>query len=202
MPKKLAKWEQFEQLANPNDQGVSRWVTFEEWEKIGLSTNNGCQWCQKDRGVGEKYSFEKQYDVINGHRRVSAIRLTGLKVKKTDAEFRDHSIPVSIRKRIIAQHSAILHIHSQNECDHKDGRYSNKNLTLNDFQCLSKAENDAKRQHCKNCRSTGCRFRASVLGYSVDYIAGDEHSNNCIGCYWYDPIQFNKIISQNFKVAI
>lgn len=192
----------FIELAQPDENGISRWVFYHEWATIGLSTSNGCQWCQKDRGVGEEYLFEKQYAVINGHRRVSAIRLMGLKVKKTDAEFRDHSIPTNIRKMIIAQPSAILHVHSQNECDHKDGRYSNKSTELKDFQCLSKAENDAKRQHCKVCRETGCRFRASALGYSVDYIAGDERADNCIGCYWYDPIQFNKIISQNFKGII
>ena len=192
--------EKFIELASPNEKGESNWVTYSEWERIGLKHDNGSQWCQTDRGVGIKYTFEKQYSTINGRRRVSAIRLTGLKTNKTDSNYRDHSIPRTIQQMVINRPSTILYVHSQNECDHKDGRYSKKATDIDQFQCLSKAENDAKRQHCKNCRKYNKRFDAKVLGYKIGWIKGNENSNFCEGCYWYDPYKFNEVISSNAKI--
>ena len=140
------------------------------------------------------------YSTINGRRRVSAIRLTGLKTNKTDSNYRDHSIPRTIQQAVINRPSTILYVHSQNECDHKDGRYSEKATDIDQFQCLSKAENDAKRQHCKNCRKYNKRFDAKVLGYKIGWIKGNENSNFCEGCYWYDPYKFNEVISNNAKI--
>ena len=67
---------------------------------------------------------------------------------------------------------------------------------MDDFQALSKAANDAKRQFCKECRRTGIRYDAKKLGYPVSYYEGNEQHNGnedvCIGCFWYDPIEFRK----------
>ena len=91
------------------------------------------------------------------------------------------------------------------ECDHKDGMKNDLSVAikesqkLSDFQALSKAANDAKRQHCKNCRTTGERYDAKRLGYKVSFTHGDEHSKVCVGCYWYDPKKFNEEISSSFE---
>ena len=69
---------------------------------------------------------------------------------------------------------------------------------ISDFQPLSKAVNDAKRQHCKECIQTGKRYDAKRLGYKESFIVGDENSSSCPGCYWYDPVKFNEIISKDF----
>ena len=132
----MTQAEKFIELASPNKDGKSRSVTFDEWTAIGLRHDNGSQWCQTDRGVGKDYTFEKQYAIINGHRRVSAIRLTGLKKNKSDANYRDHSIAPNIRKIVINRPSAILYIHSQNECDHKDEYYDDYG---NEYQVLGLA---------------------------------------------------------------
>jgi len=42
-----------------------------------------------------------------------------------------------------------------------------KTQTLEDFQPLSKAANDAKRQFCKECRRTRKRFDAKLLEYPM-----------------------------------
>ena len=69
-----------------------------------------------------------------------------------------------------------------------------------DFQPLSKTANNAKRQHCKICRETGKRFDATRLGYSVKQYKGNQkYEGSCIGCYWYDPLMFNKKVSKDFK---
>ncbi len=188
--KNLAKWEQFENLANPNANGISRWVSREEWEAIGLKHTNGGDWNRSDGPLAKKYKIEKQY-TTKGIRKIAAIRLNGFNTEK----IRSHIINPTIREKIISQPSAILYVHSQNECDHKDGRYTEDTSTIDAFQCLSKAENDAKRQHCKNCRNTGKRFDARVLGYSKGWIEGTEDSDFCKGCYWYDVHKFNEVIS-------
>ncbi len=44
------------------------------------------------------------------------------------------------------------------------------------------------------------RFDARVLGYSVaQWIGGQEYHGSCIGCYWYDPFEFNQKISVNYN---
>ena len=72
----------------------------------------------------------------------------------------------------------------------------NEDQRLEDFQPLSKAANDAKRQFCKECRRTGIRYDAKKLGYPMSYYKGAaEHHNEpnaCEGCYWYDPLEFKK----------
>ena len=71
--------------------------------------------------------------------------------------------------------------------------------SLDDFQPLSKAANDAKRSHCTACKASGKRYDATRLGYSVSFTKGDFNTANCQGCYWYDPIKFNKEISKNYN---
>ena len=76
----------------------------------------------------------------------------------------------------------------------------NEDQQLSDFQPLSKAANDAKRQYCKECRRTGIRYDAKKLGYPISYYAGGPNHNMeedaCVGCYWYDPLEFKKHLKQ------
>ena len=91
---------------------------------------------------------------------------------------------------------------SKPEIDHKNGWKNDVRVMtpatqrLEDFQPLSKAANDAKRQFCKECRKTGKRFDARRLGYPVGWYAGGEahvgDTDGCIGCFWYDPIEFRR----------
>ena len=64
---------------------------------------------------------------------------------------------------------------SNPEVDHKNG-WKNDLAVMNpitqkleDFQPLSKAANDAKRQHCKECKRSGIRFDARRIGYPLAY---------------------------------
>ena len=95
---------------------------------------------------------------------------------------------------------------SNPEVDHKngwknDGAMNIKTQKLEDFQPLSKAANDAKRQFCKECRRTKKRFDAKKLGYPMSFYDGDENhvgdEKGCIGCFWYDPIEFRKHLKKS-----
>ncbi len=88
------------------------------------------------------------------------------------------------------------------EIDHKDGRKNNHELSnlaeqkMIDFQPLSKAANDAKRQICKRCKETNKRWSAkNIKGNPYDFYDGDENYSlelGCKGCYQYDPVEYRK----------
>lgn len=162
-----------------------------------FKSNNGCQWARK----GSK--LDKNYNLIRIHaneiglkgNRVIAIRTEGF--RKT---IENHSIPKEVKKYLKEKPCAVLGILTTDiEIDHKNGKYNTNKYNKEDFQPLTKAANDAKREHCKKCNTTRQRFKASTLGYSIDYFKGNEKSETCEGCYWNDPQKFNQIISANFK---
>jgi len=46
----------------------------------------------------------------------------------------------------------------------------------------------------------GKRFDATRLGYMTSQWVGDkEYKGSCIGCFWYDPSEFNAQVSSKFK---
>lgn len=162
-----------------------------------FKTTNGMSWCRSDSSyLGKKYNIER----VQAHGSTYSIRMDGFK-KAIQAG----AIRKDIRETIKSRRCAILDVKSIIECDHKDGIKNDLSVAdvnqqkLSDFQALSKAANDAKRQHCKKCRDTGVRYDATNLGYAVPYTHGTKSSKSCIGCYWYDPKQFNKEISESFE---
>jgi len=45
-----------------------------------------------------------------------------------------------------------------------------KTQLLSDFQPLSRAANDAKKQFCKECKKSGMRYDATKIGYPVSVV--------------------------------
>lgn len=161
-----------------------------------FKSNNGCQWARKGSKLDKKYNLVRYHANELGLKgnRVIAIQTQGFR-----ETVENHSIPTAIRNALKNTPCAVLGvITSDMEIDHKNGKYDIEEYGNNDFQSLTKSVNDAKREHCKRCNASGCRFKASLLGYGVDFIEGDENSPTCQGCYWYDPQEFNRVISANF----
>lgn len=179
----------------------SREVRISELKNIhpGFESTNGCQWARSDGSyLGKKYKIKRPK--VNG--KVFAIQLDG---PNSNSIKNYRSIRPDIRDSIAKQRCVILDVGSNIEVDHKNGRYNElSNISLEkqkieEFQPLSKAANNAKRQHCKDCIRTGKRYDARRLGYKEGWIVGDENTSHCSGCYWYDPKKFNKIISRDYK---
>ena len=197
----MTKTELFLQLANPNKDGISRWVNVSEFvgEYAGLKFGNGASWARKESTLAKKYTIEFDKSITAGNS-IDRLRLTGF----NNGDYTQH-IRADIKKAIGAQRCVVLGT-SNPEIDHKNGMKNedrvmrNENQKLSDFQPLSKAANDAKRQFCKECRKTGIRYDAKKLGYPMSYYAGEAKHNMeedaCIGCYWYDPIEFKKHLKQ------
>lgn len=195
------KTELFLELARPDNNGVSRWVNTTEFvgEYADLKFGNGTSWARKESVLAKKYVIELDKSITPGNR-TDRIRLNGF----NNGDFSQH-IRADIKREISARRCVVLGT-SKPEVDHKNGMKNegrvmrNEDQRLSDFQPLSKAANDAKRQYCKECRRTGIRYDAQKLGYPMSYYAGGaEHhgeENACVGCYWYDPIEFKKHLKQ------
>lgn len=197
------KIELFLELAQPNEEGISRWVSVDEfqWKYVGLVFWNGRDWARDDGKLWQKYIIEVD-KTITSWNRVDRIRLAWLNLESIG----DNSIRADIKRAIKQQRCVVLGTawkqHKQIETDHKNGFKNDPRVMniqtqrLDDFQPLSKAANDAKRQFCKECKRTGKRYDAKLLWYPVSFMHWDENHdlspNGCVGCFWYDPIEFRK----------
>jgi RNase P subunit RPR2 len=205
MSKDKTKTELFLELAKPDAQGCSKWVDVSEFigEFKELKLGNGGSWCRKESTLARKYMIEFDKSKTSGNS-IDRIRLVGF----NDEDIGNQTIRTDIKKEIKNKRCVILWT-SGVEVDHKDGRKDNLNVMstltqkLSDFQPLSKAANDAKRQFCKECKRTGLRFDAKNLGYPISTIKGDLKYNvsvGCSGCFWHDPIEFrSKLIFKENK---
>ncbi len=197
----MTKTELFIKLAQPDENGVSRWVDISEFvgEYACLTFGNGASWARKESMLARKYVIEFDKSITPGNG-IDKIRLNGL----NNGDYSQH-IRADIKRTIRAQRCVVLGT-SNPEVDHKNGMKNedrvmrNEDQRLEDFQPLSKAANDAKRQYCKECRRTGIRYDAKKLGYPMSYYKGGATHNNeenaCEGCYWYDPIEFKKHLQE------
>lgn len=202
MSKGKTKIELFEELAGVDKNGCSRWVSVDEFvgEYQGLQLLNGAGWSRDDGPFGRKYQIERDKSRTPGNR-TDAIRTVGFAVDGTYKSYIDPEI-----KRVIQAQRCVVLGTSNPEVDHKNGMKNedrvmrNENQRLSDFQPLSKAANDAKRQFCKECKRTGKRYDAKQLGYPMSFYQGGMYHNNkedgCVGCYWYDPIAFRKHLQE------
>lgn len=184
----------FLKLAAPNADGFSRRVHVSEFtgEYAGLAFGNGASWARDDGGLAKAFNVRR----IHEKGRVAAIELHGFKKNPINK-----AVPPDIAAEVRKGRCAVLGVGNV-EVDHKDGRRDDPRLQdpsrvrLEDFQPLSKAANNAKRQHCKNCRETGRRFDATRLGYAIaQWVGNGEYRGTCVGCFWHDPRRFNREVS-------
>ncbi len=197
----MTKTELFLKLAAPDKNGVSRWVYVSEFvgEYADLTFGNGASWARKESTLAKKYNVEFYKKDTPGNS-IDRIRLNGF----NNGDYSQH-INASIKREIKSRRCVVLGT-SNPEVDHKNGMKNearvmkNEAQRLSDFQALSKAANDAKRQFCKECMRTGIRYDAKQLGYQMSYYKGGAKHNNeenaCIGCYWYDPIEFRRHLQE------
>lgn len=182
-----------------DDNGCSEMIFIEDLIRDHgdkFKSNNGCQWARKGSKLDKRYILTRFHakDLGGKGNKVVAIQVSGFR-----ETIENHSIPEQVKQNLKNTPCAVLGvITSDMEIDHKNGKYNSEEYEEKDFQSFTKSVNDAKREHCKRCNTNGYRFKASILGYSVDFIEGDENSPTCQGCYWYDPQAFNRTVSANY----
>lgn len=199
----MTKIELFLKLARPDDDGVSRWVSVDEFvgEFKELKLGNGGSWCRKSSALAKKYvvEFDKTQSTGNS---IDAIRLNGFNENETF----NQAISSEIKKYYKDKPCVMLGIigtseNTKIEIDHKEGTKNSQRVSnistqkLEDFQPLTKAANDAKRQICKRCQETDKRFDATCIkGFPMPYYRGNSSlkESGCIGCYQYDPVAYRE----------
>lgn len=196
----MTKNELFLELAKPDEHGKSRWVLKTEFtgKYSELYFENGASWARKESTLARQFILEFNKSLTPGNR-VDAIRLNGFNTSDENGFMQ--TISSSIKKEIKAKRCVVLGT-SNPEVDHKNGMKNEARVMkgegqdISDFQPLSKAANDAKRQFCKECRRTGIRYDAKKLGYPMSYYEGGSthkgQEKDCVGCFWFDPIEFRK----------
>jgi len=200
----MKKHELFIQLAEPNEDGISRWVNTSEF--VGtysvLELLNGLSWGRKSSTLARTYNVETDKTVTAGVK-IDRIRLNGFNTSQASSI--SQSIRADIKREIASKRCLVLGTNRscdhKVEVDHKDGRKDDLNVmntstqSVDDFQPLSKPANDAKRQFCIECKDTGYRYDAKKLGYTVSVTEGSlvyEDELGCTGCFWYDPVAFRQ----------
>lgn len=202
----MTQKELFLELAIPNDKGKSRWVSTSEFvdKYKDLQLGNGGSWCRASSSLVKEYEVELDKNITPGNS-IDRIRLKGFNTKKNF----NQNIRKDIKDFYKTQKCVMLGVNgiSENtkiEIDHKDGRKNDHRISnlerqkLSDFQPLSKAANDVKRQICKRCRETNKRWSAkNIKGNPYDFYIGDENYSEelgCKGCYQYDPVEYRKVV--------
>lgn len=177
-----------------NEEGYSQVALVEDLIKLcpDFRTKNGCDWARSDVSwLGKQFNIER----IKKKGKVYSVQLRGFKEKD-----KIHTIPSTVKAALKGKPCVLLGTTTNTEIDHKDATYTTNNLSVEDFQVLHKSVNDAKRQHCKNCRETDIRFDAKTLCFPAAYTKGSKSlkENGCEGCFWYDIQAFIKEMTKNY----
>ncbi|MDR0911868.1 MAG: hypothetical protein LBM96_04610 [Methanobrevibacter sp.] len=199
-----SKKDLFLELAKPDENGFSRWVSVEEF--VGkykrLTFGNGGDFIRKSSQLAKEYNIQKDNTQTSGNK-IDRIRLFGY----NEEEHFNQIISPLIKDFYKNKNCVMLGVNGKSEntiieIDHKDGRKDNLRVSnkdtqkKEDFQPLSKAANDIKRQICKRCKETDKRWDAkNILGNPYSFYKGDETYNEelgCVGCYQYDPVAYRK----------
>ncbi len=187
----MTKADLFIELAQPNHEGVSRWVSVSEFvgKYKSLKLGNGGSWCRASSTLAKKFNVEFNKKLSPGTS-IDAIRLNGYKIE----EVFNQVIRKDIKDFYKEQRCVMLGVKgfSENtkiEVDHKDGRKEDcrvSNLStqqMSDFQPLCKAANDVKRQICKECKLTNERWDATnIKGNPYSFYEGDKNYTEELGC--------------------
>lgn len=196
-------------LAQVNENGYSRRVTIDEWETIGLDSDNGCQWLHKGSTLDNNFYIEREYAIVTRfnkkkNKMTTANRLIAITFvgKKEKPEY--HNIPEHIKQYYKGKPSVLSGIYDKNnmELDHKNGLYDKPVTSISDIQPLLNNENDFKRQKCKECRASNCRYDATQIpGNPIPYYYGGKELNiyGCKGCFWGDIEEYRKVTTKNAK---
>lgn len=210
----MTKTELFVELAQPDNEGKSRWVNISEFvgKYAVLKLGNGGSWCRTNSSLAKKYIVVFDKNLTSGNS-IDAIKLDGFNQNNSF----NQNIRSDIKEHYRTQKCVMLGINgfSENtkiEIDHKDGRKNSERVSnlesqrLEDFQPLCKAANDVKRQICKRCKESNIRWNAkNIKGNPYPFYKGDEDYTNklgCIGCYQYDPVEYRKECVQRISKEV
>jgi hypothetical protein len=181
-------------LFNPDESGISEWVTREQLLQSGCDLgNNGCV----RRGIPERISGAKKYiwEFERGtNNKLLALRTIGFNKQTRLNQTISSAIKLQILKKGYCNIS-MMPFSDDLEVDHRWGykdhpKYNHINDTskqrVEDFQPLCRSLNLKKRQMCKVCIETKIRPKHP----QKEFVVGNEILDDeivCGGCPWAQP---------------
>ena len=123
----MTKTELFIKLAQPNENGISRWVDIDEFvgEYASLTFGNGASWARKESTLAKRYIIEFDKSITPGNG-IDRIRLNGF----NDGDYSQH-IRADIKRAIKARRCVVLGT-SNPEVDHKNGMKNEDRVMRNE----------------------------------------------------------------------
>ena len=183
-------------IFNPDREGRSDWVRVDELIEVlpeckDLGGHNGSS--MFTRRIAKDFLCTPEHAKRRAGPRIVERRFVGL----TKGREERYPIRSDIRKAVGSEPCAVLGTKAMVEVDHKDGRKDDPRVNklklqrAQDFQPLHKTANNVKRSACQKCRTSNKRFDATNLGFTAGWSeGGEQYEGTCVGCYWYDPIEF------------
>jgi len=195
LPEKL-KWTSGDSIFRNDGSLGKKYKLFRFAKKIDFNTQSSRCWSLTNQ---DKELIEKIHTTLDFYRlgkEICYIKFFGFGKKITD-----YGVRSDIKNKICQMRCAHCGMSDNIECDHKndlknDPRVLNRQTQeISDFQPLCNRCNKYKRTFIAETKKTGKRQGATKLGYSVDFIKGDETFNDKdpqwhIGTYWGDCTAF------------
>ena len=100
-----------------------------------------------------------------------------------------------------------LHYSNDLEIDHRITPYIKEEYKIsddssdeeikNEYQCLTKRNNDIKREICKKCQET--RLRGIYSGIDFFYVGNEKYEGSCEGCFYAYPDKWRKSLNELYR---
>lgn len=97
----MTKKELFLELAKPNKQGISRWVSVSEFidKYKRLQLGNGGSWCRANSSLAKEYTVDFDKNITNGNS-IDRIRLSGFNNRKFLIKTLEKILKIFTRQKI------------------------------------------------------------------------------------------------------
>lgn len=189
----------------PDESGISREVTIEEIQDVGLpwSTNGNIRYNRPWNDDRYIWKF-----VRGKQRKITHIQMDGWNPDQIESK---RPIRNDIREALQNEPCVVCGCRSSIVIDHKNDLYNDPRVldamtqTVDDFQPLCNHCNLQKRQVSVEMRRSGKRYPAtnipSIAIFGVDFLFGDESydpedPNATMGSYWHDPVAFLMVVHE------
>ena len=184
-------------LFQPNSEMFSDWVSVELFNDAGLNWgDNGNLRRNTPWGLTELLWQVKR--VAGPRSRVTHLRMVGINEQRQFNQRIRADIVSELRSTGICNISLLPVPEQDKEVDHRWG-YKEADAhadvmntctqSVDDFQLLHRCMNLIKREACKKCRETGCRY----VHPEKPFVQGDEVFTSelgCVGCYLAQPERY------------
>ena len=189
------------------NNGISKWISREDIDNIPelYTGNNGVM----RYGVFKGVTLYK-WDIKKDNNKITHFKTVGY----SDNILHNRPIRYDIRKFYKGKPCVLCGTKSSLVCDHKNDLYndprvlSTETQTKEDFQSLCNSCNLRKRAVSNWTKDNNTRFSATKIpqfkSFGIDFIYGDEtfdinDPNAMKGTYYYDPVEFWKVINKLFN---